>query len=126
MKKEKHSCIHANYPETNMKCTVCYDGEVVMQTYRVSKRQGLMSLSVKGGNPHQIFNANELRVTVLYGKAEVQVKGGKKVKYDGEGSFIVPANAWVKITALPYAQFHATEYISAALGEDDDNDCNAR
>jgi len=94
MKNQKHSCIHANYPETKMKCIVCYDGEVVIQTHVASKREHWLSISVKEGSPHQITNANELAVTVLKGKAIVQVKGGKKVKYDGSGSFTVPANAW--------------------------------
>ncbi|HEX2855077.1 MAG TPA: hypothetical protein VHO24_17715 [Opitutaceae bacterium] len=125
MKKQKHSCINANYPETSMKVIVCYDGEVVMQTHKVSKRLSLVSLSVKGAD-HQIFNDYQLEVTVLQGKAVVQVKGGKKVTYNGAGSFVVPANAWVKITGLPFAQFFAKQFITAELGDEDDGDCGLR
>lgn len=122
MKKEKHSCIHANYPETKMKCVVCYDGEVVLHAHKVSKRKRLVAISVKGG-PHKISNVNELAVTVLHGKGAYQVKGRKKVRYDGEGSFDVPANAWVEITSEPFAQFYADEYVNPVLGDDDDNNC---
>ena len=122
MKKEKRSCIHAVYPETSMKAIVCYDGEVVMQTHLVSTRLHLVSISVKGG-VHQIFTVNELAVRVLQGKAVVQVKGHGKVIYNGSGSFVVPANAWVKINAKSFAQFFAEEFITASLGDDDDGDC---
>lgn len=122
MKKQKRSCIHATYPETSMKVIVCYDGEIVMQTHEASKRLHLVSLSVKGGT-HQIFTVNELEVTVLHGKSVVQVKGHHKVTYNGEGSFVVPANGWVKITAKPFAQFFAQEFVGPILGDGDDGDC---
>lgn len=125
MKKQKHSCIHANYPETSMKVIVCYDGEVVIQTHELSKRLALVSISVKGGT-HQIFTESELAVNVLQGKAVVQVKGGKKVTYNGAGSFNVPANAWVKIQAAPFAQFFAKQSTSPVLGGDDEDDCMLR
>lgn len=125
MKKLKRSCIHANYPETSMKVVVCYDGEVVMQTHKVSKRLSLVSLSVKGVD-HQIFTDYQLEVKVLQGKAIVQVKGGKKITYNGEGSFVVPANAWVKITAVPFAQFFAKQTVSAELGDEGEEDCILR
>ena len=125
MKKEKHSCIHANYPETKTKCTVCYDGEVVIQSHEVSKRQSLLSISVKGGT-HQIFTESELAVDVLHGKVVVQVKGGKKITYDGSGCFRVPANAWVKINAAPFAQFYAVQSTSPMLGGDDEYECDLR
>jgi hypothetical protein len=122
MKKQKRSCIHASYPETSMKAIVCYDGEVVMQTHEVSKRLSLVSISVKGGI-HQIFTVNELEVKVLQGKSIVQVKGHGKVTYNGEGNFVVPANAWVKINALPFAQFFAKEILVPILGDGDDGEC---
>jgi hypothetical protein len=125
MKKQKHSCLHASYPETTMKVLVCYDGEVVMQTYELSKRQALVSISVKGGT-HQIFTENELSVNVLQGRAAVQVKGRKKINYNGSGTFVVPANAWVKITAAPFAQFFARQSTGPVLGDDDEDDCMLR
>ena len=68
MKKQPHSCLHANYPETKMKCIVCYDGEVVIQTHLASKREHWLSISVKNG-AHQITNANELAVTTRHERA---------------------------------------------------------
>lgn len=125
MKKQKHSCIHANYPETKTKCTVCYDGEVVIQSHEVSKRKSLLSISVKGG-VHQIFTESELAVDVIHGAAIVQVKGGKKIRYNGSGSFRVPANAWMKIDAEPFAQFYAVQSTSPVLGDNDEDDCMLR
>jgi hypothetical protein len=125
MKKEKRSCLHANYPETAMKCVVCYDGEVSLHTYKATKRKHLSSISVKGGT-HRILNGNPLSVTVLQGKAIVQVKGGRPVKYNGSGAFKVPANAWVKITALPFAQFYVEENVSPVLGDGDEGECDIR
>jgi len=78
MKNQSHSCIHANYPETKMKCIVCYDGEVVIQTHVASKREHWLSISVKEGSPHQITNANELAVTVLKAKRSSRLKAARK------------------------------------------------
>jgi hypothetical protein len=123
MKKEKRSCLRANFPETGMKCIVCYDGEVVIQTHRVSDRKNLVSISVKGGSPHQISNELPLEVTVLHGKVTVQVKGRKKITYEGTGGFAVPANSWMKVTAYPFAQFFATETIGPELGDPAEEEC---
>ena|ERR1051326_5541901 len=123
MKKEQRSCIRATYPETSMRAVLCYDGEVVMQTHEFSKRLHLVSISVKGG-VHQIFNGDELEVTVLHGKVVVQVRGHDKVTYNGSGNFVVPRNSWVKIEAKPFAQFFAKENIFEPMGDNDGKPCD--
>jgi hypothetical protein len=124
MKKEKSSIIRISYPETSTKVLVCSSGEVCSQMYAVSKRKGLISLSVKDG-PHRISTRFALEVTVLNGKTTVLVKGRKPVVYDGEGTFSVPASGWMEITAAPFAQFIIKQDIPAALSDDDD-DCMLR
>jgi hypothetical protein len=128
MSKDKRSCIYANYPETSMKVTSCYDGEVVMQRYQATKKQSFVSISVKGDangkRAHQIFtNEAALELEVLYGSGSIQVEGGKKLPLVEEETYSVPANSWVKIWAAPFAVLGGEGTKDASMGEDDDGEC---
>ncbi len=128
MSKAKHSCIYANYPETSMKVTSCYDGEVVMQRYQATKKQSHVSISVKGDangkRAHQIFtNEAALSLEVLFGSGWIQIEGGKKVALKEEDTYSVPANSWFKIWAAPFAVLGGEGTKDASMGDDDDGSC---
>ncbi len=126
MSKTKHSCIYANYPETSMKVTSCYDGEVVMQRYQETKKKSHVSISVKGDGKtaHQIItNEAALALTVLHGQGFIQVEGGKKTKLVVGATYSVPCNSWYKVWAAPFAVFGGEGTKDASMGDGDDDTC---